>query len=98
MALMDREVALAHYMQREFGLVWDYTVPPAHRISVAYTTVTDDERDAQVEVDIYDMKVYYYLDGELVLEEQWSEKEWIENFEWDQIFNVLIGEIEKYAE
>ena len=95
MSLMDRHVALAHYLEREFGIATDYSQPLTHKESLAYTTTEDGEHDITVEADPYDLTVHYYLDGDEVLEEQWTDEEWKVNLEYDNIFGALVGEVER---
>lgn len=97
MAVIERMVAMAHYLEREFGVMTDYSIAPEHRIDVAYSTTEDGEHDVMVLADVYGPTLEYYFDGKLVCKERMTEAEWIQSFECENLFDTLIGDAESYG-
>ena len=87
------------FCDREYGSTGDFS--DLHNVSLAYTTLTDDELPIQVTADLVDFKITFELNGEKYNEEKYNSLEdlidyELSNLDFDELVYVPDRVLEKY--
>ena len=87
------------FCDREYSSTGDFS--DLHNVSLAYTTLTDDELPIQVTADLVDFKITFELNGEKYNEEKYNSLEdlidyELSNLDFDELVYVPDRVLEKY--
>ena len=87
------------FCDKEYGSTGDFN--DLHNVSLAYTTLTDDELPIQVTADLVDFKITFELNGEKYNEEKYNSLEdlidyELSNLDFDELVYVPDRVLEKY--
>ena len=87
---LERAMRLINnFCEKEYGSTGNFS--DLHNVSLAHTTVTDDELPVQVTADLVDFKIVFELNGEKYNEEQYKSLEELIEYELSNLdFNELV--------
>lgn len=98
-ALERAKKLINKFCDKEYGSTGDFS--DLHNVSLAYTTLTDDELPIQVTADLVDFKITFELNGEKYNEEKYNSLEdlidyELSNLDFDELVYVPDRVLEKY--
>lgn len=80
------------FCEREFGSSADFS--DLTLVPIAYTTITDNELECQIYVDLEARRILFSVDKDIVKEEAYEDPYEFLKVIWSFDFNELIGEAE----